>query len=1525
MKKVWSFLPLALLLAASVTALAAPMVQTEDSRAWGTIPGSPDAAMWDTLSVWTASGTVRCAAIGDGDGDTDTLETFVGLSASPRELRMFTPLTDNTYRNDLITAMPANCGFQCLDVGNCDSLPGNEVIFGTQQASTTVRSKVGYSKWDGAVWTTTLLDSSVLSATSNYKTVNAVKVADINADGLNEIIYAIGDSLRMLRYNASTGQFDRSHIWSIPAGVIYGMDIGDFDPDHAGIEIVTVDNNCWVTEIYWNGSDWTVVQIWNAPLTHYFNACVIGDFDPSHAGNEVAFTRYNAPTTQVFEAYGGSAGTWTINSIYVSPAGAQANGIVCGDFDATHAGNELAYAQYGTKQIIQLFNLGGSWYSEVMYTGGAEMTEWWGIGCGNSNPYHANDEVIGCNSAGSARKAMRFQDRAVTNELAIITQSVAKAVLLGDDVTGSTTFINNGSAAGDLFWDRIMVRPDNSVLSTVNNVGPNMAPGALHTDNFSNLFPDVTGKWTLVDSITTAGDSILSNNVKKAKVHVLTGVQALNWTSGFEEATFLAEDWDTVIVQNTSTSPTWTRETATVHPAGWAPYSGTYLARFNSYSCGSGAQNRLITPPLAIDNAGAFLIFQMLHDGGYTTTYDSIYIDISTDLGNTWALEVAGYQRTIVGDTLWMRHMVDLSAYAGDTIRIGFRGKSRYGNDMYIDDIHVKYPPSIVSTSPTNGATDVPLNQPLVIAYSEPMDTLSVLGYSNPDHGFSMDWSATMDTLTLTPDTLYNYNTVYTMYDTAGTDLYGLTLSGLPYSFSFTTIANQGPTITMVQQPGDTYDGTGPFLVRAVITDPAKAGIDHAELFWHVQEGAFTIAPGTPGAADTFDFNIPGGMAVPGQVISYYLYAEDDQGDGAYSPANAPVGVHQFRILSPLAPTALNATAGDMMVQLDWAPPAEELQYYDAADYQVTGFVAGAIPSTRFTPQHYPCRIEQAVSFWADASGVDSVIVHVYADDGTGTPGAELITPFRILPQINPTPTIVDLSGYNIVLTSGDFHIGYEFVQGDLPRAMCDATINYLPRALYRWTDGYWYADFGYDWAHSAAVSYNNYSKGLALLSASPRKGQKPNYIIGDGKRLTTSPLAEKLAPVYPDLTGALALAKNITGVEILRGDAPGGPYTTSLGTTPNVSLIDASVTNGNTYYYVARAHYSTPDTFSAFSNEDTASPAAMPILLVDDDCSHLLSWQPDRTPIYTAAVDSAGYSGQYTVYQTTALGGDGPSVEWFNNRTHVIWWTSGMYTGSNTLTANDETNLGVYLTGGGRLFLCGQDYLWDRYSGAGTFSAGQFPYDYLGLASVAQDAIADPYNIAGVAGSLAEGLAYGVIEDPAVGTFADNMTRQSVAGTYDVLDVTAKVGEKTGVAYDNGVFRTVFFTTLFEDITDGTNTKAELMYRILNWMSTGVEGNPVASAKPTVFSLANNYPNPVRSNTTIKFGLPKESQVRVEVYNVAGQRVKTLANGRLNAGYHQITWRGANEDGQKVAAGVYLVRMVTPEFNATRKMTVIR
>ncbi|MRR09983.1 hypothetical protein EG831_07925, partial [bacterium] len=534
--------------------------------------------------------------------------------------------------------------------------------------------------------------------------------------------------------------------------------------------------------------------------------------------------------------------------------------------------------------------------------------------------------------------------------------------------------------------------------------------------------------------------------------------------------------------------------------------------------------------------------------------------------------------------------------------------------------------PVIVWTSPANGATGVAVGAPLVIAFSEPMASASVA--FSPNVGNEVpSWNANGDTLTISHDH-YAYSTGYVV--TVGAwDNWGNPLSPLPDSFMFTTVDNQGPAIAMVQQPSDTYDGTGPFTVRAVVTDPAKQGIAGATVYYSLNGGAWNSGAGIPSAADTIDFGITGGLSA-GTLVSYYIEAVDDVGSSATSPATAPIATHQFRILDPLPPTALTAQGLDMAVQLDWAPPAQVLSYCNYSMFYYPSMFAGFVVSTRFTPMHYPCRIEQAVSSWVPASNQDSVIVHVYADDGTGMPdmSTELITPFRILPVTDPAVTVVDLSGYNVVLASGEFHVAYEqmtagagpIFDGDGPNVV---------RSLYRWSDGLWYGTLGYDWNHSAVVSYSAYTKGLALKSSHLRKGQKPNYLTAGNNDLKAKPVANKQPAVYPKLTGALAMAKYCNGYTVLRSEVTGGPYT-AIGLAGNPpTYLDNTAINGTAYYYVVRAEYSTPDTFSANSNEATATPAALPILVVDDDGS----WNgfTDVRAEYTAALDAAGQAGNYS------------------------------------------------------------------------------------------------------------------------------------------------------------------------------------------------------------------------------------------------------------------------------------------------------
>lgn len=89
----------------------------------------------------------------------------------------------------------------------------------------------------------------------------------------------------------------------------------------------------------------------------------------------------------------------------------------------------------------------------------------------------------------------------------------------------------------------------------------------------------------------------------------------------------------------------------------------------------------------------------------------------------------------------------------------------------------------------------------------------------------------------------------------------------------------------------------------------------------------------------------------------------------------------------------------------------------------------------------------------------------------------------------------------------------------------------------------------------------------------------------------------------------------------------------------------------------------------------------------------------------------------------------------------------------------------------------------------------------------------------------------------------------------------------------------------------------------------------------PKSYSLSQNYPNPFNAQTQIKFTLPKEEYVRLEIHNEAGQMVEVLANRRMKAGSYITEWDGRGKNGRKVASGIYFYRMEAGSYGSTRKM----
>jgi flagellar hook assembly protein FlgD len=101
--------------------------------------------------------------------------------------------------------------------------------------------------------------------------------------------------------------------------------------------------------------------------------------------------------------------------------------------------------------------------------------------------------------------------------------------------------------------------------------------------------------------------------------------------------------------------------------------------------------------------------------------------------------------------------------------------------------------------------------------------------------------------------------------------------------------------------------------------------------------------------------------------------------------------------------------------------------------------------------------------------------------------------------------------------------------------------------------------------------------------------------------------------------------------------------------------------------------------------------------------------------------------------------------------------------------------------------------------------------------------------------------------------------------------------------------------------------------------------GNDPQPIIPEVTALTGNYPNPFNPVTTISFDLKENAQVSIDIYNIKGQRVATVADGNFNAGRHSIIWKGTDLHGNSVSSGVYFYKMSSGTYTKTKKMILMK
>lgn len=173
-----------------------------------------------------------------------------------------------------------------------------------------------------------------------------------------------------------------------------------------------------------------------------------------------------------------------------------------------------------------------------------------------------------------------------------------------------------------------------------------------------------------------------------------------------------------------------------------------------------------------------------------------------------------------------------------------------------------------------------------------------------------------------------------------------------------------------------------------------------------------------------------------------------------------------------------------------------------------------------------------------------------------------------------------------------------------------------------------------------------------------------------------------------------------------------------------------------------------------------------------------------------------------------------------------------------------------------------------------------------------------------------------------------------STTGTSDVNFITVLDGYMTGGDWKEFKFPAVlakYVKLIIDYPASGWRQLGEIEIDVSN--SVGLKPNTFLLSQnlnnltgiPENFVLNNNYPNPFNPVTHVMFGLPKKSHVTIYIYNVFGQRVRSLIDAEIPAGYHTILWDGNNDVGSSVSSGTYIFYIRTDENVGTLKMLLLK
>jgi len=313
------------------------------------------------------------------------------------------------------------------------------------------------------------------------------------------------------------------------------------------------------------------------------------------------------------------------------------------------------------------------------------------------------------------------------------------------------------------------------------------------------------------------------------------------------------------------------------------------------------------------------------------------------------------------------------------------------------------------------------------------------------------------------------------------------------------------------------------------------------------------------------------------------------------------------------------------------------------------------------------------------------------------------------------------------------------------------------------------------------------------------------------------------------------------------------------------------------------------------------------PLVVVDDDdAGYFEDWYLD--PLAEMGVDEYHWD----------VAHDGPPGDALQEFQVAVWF-SGNAAGQ-VLTSGDIASLESFLDSGGRLLLTGQDL---ETCLSGTSFLSGYLHGEIGVSTIGNR------YLNGVPGDpVSDGLS--LLITGAGGAQNQNSPGEVSAngGGVEIFHYNSSPPVSGAVRYSNGTYKSIVMTFGLEGASGlaGTNSIRQVLQSILTWFDLQISVPEADISVPTTFRLLQNYPNPFNMSTVIPFENRISSRVSLAIYNVLGQRVRLLADGKVyGSGFHQMIWDGRSDAGIPVSSGVYLYRLDTGSFSDSRKMVVLR